>query len=156
MAKPSFVYVTYISTTPEQFWNALLDGEMTRQYWGLARNVSDWKVGSPWQHQDYEDPAMVKVVGKVVESVPPRRRVHTWASPADAADEAKHSRVTFEIEPFMQSVRLTVTHSELEPDSDMFRGITHGWPAILSSLKALLETSRPLPMTTRRWGGRPA
>ena len=65
-------------------------------------------------------------------------------------------RVTFEIEPFMEFVRLTVTHSELEPDSDMLRGITLGWPAVLSSLKTLLETGRPLPMMTRRWGGRPA
>jgi uncharacterized protein YndB with AHSA1/START domain len=117
-----------------------MDGEMTKQYCGLARNVTGWKVGSTWQHQDYEDTGSVKVVGKVVESVPPRRLVLTWPSPADAANEAKHSRVTFEIEPVMESVRLTVTESELEPDSDMLRGITQGWPAILSGLKTLLET----------------
>jgi uncharacterized protein YndB with AHSA1/START domain len=152
MDKPSFVYVTYIATTPEKLWNALMDGEMTKQYWGLARNVSDWKVGSTWQHQDYDDPSLVKVVGKVVESAPPRRLVLTWAYPADAANESKHTRVTFEIEPFMETVRLTVTHSDLEPRSEMQRGITQGWPGVLSGLKTLLETGKPM-MPPRRWGG---
>jgi uncharacterized protein YndB with AHSA1/START domain len=156
MDKPKFVYVTYIATTPDKLWNALMDSEMTKQYWGRARNVSDWKVGSTWQHQDYDDPGMIKIAGTVVESNPPRRLVLTWASPADTANEAKHSRVTFEIEPFMDAVRLTVTHEELEPGSEMLHGITQGWPAILSSLKTLLETGEPMQMTTRRWGGPPA
>lgn len=153
MDRPQFVYVIYIATTPEKLWNALVDGEMTKQYWGRARNESDWKAGSPWRHQDYDDPNMVKVVGQVIESTPPRRLVLTWAAPADAASKAKHSRVTFDIEPFMDAVRLTVIHDELEPDK--FRSVTQGWPAILSSLKTLLETGQPMPMTTQRWGGPP-
>jgi uncharacterized protein YndB with AHSA1/START domain len=155
MNKPKFVYVTYIATTPEKLWNALIDGEMTKQYWGRARNVSDWKVGSTWQHQDYDDPGMVKVVGTVVESAPPWRLVLTWASPADVVKEASRSRVTFEIESMFDVVRLTVTHDELDPGSEMLRGITQGWPAILSSLKTLLETGQAMPMTTRRWGEPP-
>lgn len=156
MDRPEFVYVTYISTTPEKLWSALMDSEMTKRYWGYHRNVSDWEVGSTWSHQDYDDESIVDIVGKVVESTPPRRLVLTWASPADEANEAKHSRVTFEIEPFLDAVRLTVTHDELEPGSEMLHGITQGWPAVLSSLKTLLETGRPMPMTTRRWGGPPA
>ena len=54
MKKPDYVYVTYISTTPEKLWAALIDSEMTKQYWGVKKNVSDWKVGSPWEHQDYD------------------------------------------------------------------------------------------------------
>jgi uncharacterized protein YndB with AHSA1/START domain len=69
----------------------------------------------------------------------------TWAYPADEAHEEKHSRVTFEIEPFRDVVRLTVTHDHLEPDSDMLRSITGGWPKVLSSLKSLLESGNPLP-----------
>lgn len=150
-AKPAFVYVTYISTTPEKVWQALTDGELTKQYWVRHRNASDWKVGSTWKHQDYDDPSIVDIVGTVVESTPPRRLVITWAFPADEANPAKHSRVTFDIEPFMDAVRLTVTHDELEPDSPMLKGVTSGWPIILSSLKTLLETGAALPMTTRRW-----
>jgi uncharacterized protein YndB with AHSA1/START domain len=156
MTKPTFVYVTYISTTPEKVWNALTDGEMTKQYWVRHRNASDWKVGSTWQHQDYDDPAIVDIVGTVVESTPPRRLVITWAFPADAADKTKHSRVTFEIEPSMDAVRLTVTHDELDEDSPMLNGVSRGWPLVLSSLKTLLETGHALPATTRRMTAPPA
>jgi uncharacterized protein YndB with AHSA1/START domain len=140
MSKPSFVYVTYIKSTPEKIWQAITDGELTHRYWGNRRNDSDWKVGSEWRHEDYDNPSLLDIVGTVVESDPPRHLVITWAFPKDSADPEKVSRVTFDIEPFPDVVRLTVTHSELEPDSDMLRGITRGWPLVLSSLKSFLET----------------
>ena len=154
MDKPKVVYVTYINNTPEKVWNALLDGEMTKLYWGHSRNVSDWKVGSPWRHEDYADPSLVDVAGKVVESSPPRRLVLTWGKPADGGNPAKHSRVTFEIEPFFDAVKLTVIHDEFEPGFDI-TPVSQGWPGILSSLKTLMETGRPMSMTTRRWAGPP-
>ena len=126
MSKPQFVYVTYISTTPEKLWNALTDGELTKQYWVRHRNASDWKPGSPWRHEDYDNPNLVDIAGQVVESTPPRRLVLTWANPSELADPAKVSRVTFEIEPFKGVVRLTVTHEELEPGSQMAQGHHHG------------------------------
>ena len=146
MAKPEFVYVTYIATTPEKLWQALLDGEITRQYWGY-RNVSDsWKVGSTWRHERaHDDSGMVALVGKVVEFSPPRRLVLTWSVPADAANESRHSRVTFDIEPLSDTVRLTITHDQLEPGSEMERSIAEGWPKVLSNLKTLLETGHTLP-----------
>ena len=153
MPDARFVYVTYIQTTPEKLWAALFDPEMTRQYWGYHRNVSDWKAGSAWRHEDYEDAGRVAVVGRVLEIDPPRRLVLSWAAPGEAGDETKPSRVTFEIEPQFAAVRLTVLHEELEPDSKMLHGVSQGWPAILSSLKTLLETGQPMPMTARRWGG---
>jgi uncharacterized protein YndB with AHSA1/START domain len=144
MDKPQFVYVTYISTTPEKLWNALIDPELTRRYWD-RENISDWKPGSTWEHRRSDASRTVDLVGKVIESAPPRRLVLTWASPPDAGNSAKHSRVTFDIEPIDEMVRLTVTHDELEAGSEMLRGITQGWPRVLSSLKSLLETGRPLP-----------
>ena len=50
MSKPSFIYVTYIESTPEKVWQALTDSAFTRRYWVNHRNASDWKVGSPWRH----------------------------------------------------------------------------------------------------------
>ena len=89
---------------------------------------------------------MLKLVGKVAESEPPRRLVITWARPADAENPAKHSRVSFDIEPASDgTVRMTVTHSDLEPGSEMLSGISRGWPIVLSSLKSLLETGKALP-----------
>ena len=144
MDKPEFVYVTYVATSPEKLWNALFDPKMTAQYW-QHENISDWKPGSKWEHRESNKERTLKLVGKVIESSPPRRLVMTWAFPADAAHEEKHSRVTFEIEPLGNVVRLTVTHDRLEPDSEMLNGITEGWPKVLSSLKSLIETGKPLP-----------
>jgi uncharacterized protein YndB with AHSA1/START domain len=152
MTKPSFVYVTYIATTPEKVWQALVDTDVMRQYWvgpksDCARmNVSDWRPGSQWEHRRVEDPHTGDNVGKVVESVPPRRLVLTWARPQDAGDDSKHSRVSFDIEPHIDGlIRLTVTHEDLERDPQMLAGISGGWPMVLSNLKTLLETGRVLP-----------
>jgi uncharacterized protein YndB with AHSA1/START domain len=152
MSKPSFVYVIYIQTTPEKLWGALLDPEMTKDYWGRHRNVSDWKTGSAWRHEDYDDASNVRITGTVVESNPPHRLVLTWAPPEKKDDPSKRSRVTFDIEPVMSEVRLTVTHEDL--DEEMLRGVSSGWPAILSSLKTLLETGKAMPMTQKRWAGK--
>lgn len=143
MSKEKFVYVTYINATPEKTFQALVDGEMTRQYW-QHDNVSDWKPGSHWEHQRCNEAHTVDIVGEVVESTPPSRLVMTWASPENAADKAKHSRVAIDIEPVGAMVRLTVTHDELETGSDMLKGISNGWPRVLSSMKTFLETGSPL------------
>ena len=85
MKKPDYVYVTYIATTPEKLWRALIDTDVMREWWvdpkaGCARvNVSDWKPGSRWEHRRVDDAGTVDIVGKVVESSPPRRLVFTWA-----------------------------------------------------------------------------
>jgi uncharacterized protein YndB with AHSA1/START domain len=144
MDESQFVYVTYISTSPEKLWNALIDPKVTAKYW-QHENVSDWQLGSRWEHRSADKDRTLRLVGKVIESSPPRRLVLTWAFPADEVHEGKHSRVTFEIEPIGDVVRLTVTHDRLEPGSEMLEGITEGWPKVLSSLKSLLEVGRPLP-----------
>ena len=150
MSKPKFVYVTYIQSTPEQVFNALTDPEMTRDYWVRHRNASDWKVGSKWEHQDYDNASTVDIAGEVVERTPPTKLVITWAAPADIGNAAKTSRVTFLVEPSMGAVRLTVTHDELEPDSEMAKGVAAGWPMVLSSMKTLLESGAPMEMTKKR------
>ena len=149
MSKAQFVYVTYIAATPERIWTAITDPEFTKQYWD-AENISDWKAGSRWEHWRTDGPRTLAMVGKIVESAPPRRLVLTWAPPAEEANAAAHSRVTFEIEAIGDMARLTVTHDELEPGSAMLRGISDGWPRVLSSLKSFLETGRAL----RTWAGR--
>ena len=152
MTKPSFVYVSYIATTPEKVWQAFVDTDVMARYWvgataDCARvNVSDWKPGSPWEHQRVDASRTVDICGKVVEVDPPRRLVYTWSRPADANDEAKHSRVSIDIAPHIEGlVRLTVSHEDLERDPDMLAGISGGWPMVLSNLKTLLETGSPLP-----------
>jgi uncharacterized protein YndB with AHSA1/START domain len=144
MDKQEFVYVTYIATSPEKLWNALIDPETTEKYW-QHHNLSDWRSGSPWEHRDCNAQRTLRLVGKVLESSPPRRLVITWAAPDDADRDEGQSRVAFDIEPTRDIVRLTVTHDHLDPGSEMLRGITDGWPKVLSSLKSLLERGKPLP-----------
>jgi uncharacterized protein YndB with AHSA1/START domain len=137
--KTSFVYVTYIRSTPEKVFEALTKPEIARRYWG-HENVSDWKPGSGWEHVRADEQRTVQVVGKVVEVVPPVRLVITWANASQAADPASYSRVSFDVAAYEEMVRLTVTHDELEAGSGMAKGIQQGWPIVLSSLKSLLET----------------
>jgi uncharacterized protein YndB with AHSA1/START domain len=149
MKKPDYIYVIYIEAPVEKVWDALIDPEMTKDYWGRHRNASDWKVGSRWQHEDYDDPSKVAVAGTVVESDRPHRLVLTWARPESLGNPTKVSRVTFTIEEQFGTAKLTVTHSDL--DEEMRKAISGGWPPILSSLKTMLETGASLPMTRRNW-----
>jgi uncharacterized protein YndB with AHSA1/START domain len=137
--KTSFVYVTYIRSTPEKVFEAITKPEIARRYWG-HENVSDWKVGSRWEHVRAIAQRSVELVGKVVEVSAPKRLVMTWANASQESDPAAYSRVTFDLVPYEGMVRLTVTHDELEAGSGMAKGIQQGWPAVLSSLKSMLET----------------
>ncbi|MBP5858826.1 SRPBCC family protein [Marivibrio halodurans] len=139
----SFVYVTYILSTPEKVFEAITKPDVARRYWG-HENVSDWEAGSRWEHIRADDARTVELVGTVVETLPPRRLVITWANASQADDPAAYSRVTFEIVDYEGMVRLTVTHDELEAGSAMANGIGRGWPVVLSSMKSLLETGHGL------------
>jgi uncharacterized protein YndB with AHSA1/START domain/DNA-binding transcriptional ArsR family regulator len=135
--RPTFVYVTYIESTPEKVWRALTDADLTGEYWG-HRNVSDWQVGSRWEHQRTDGSGIADVVGEVLVSDPPRRLVTTW----DGADEP--SQVTFDIGRYEEIVRLTVTHENLADERE-HEDVAGGWSAVLSNLKTMLETGHPLP-----------
>ena len=54
------------------------------------------------------------------------------------------SRVTFVLEAYGKLTKLTLTHEDFAEDSIVLDGISKGWPAIMSSLKSLLETGTAL------------
>ena len=147
MTRTEHVYVMFIDSTPKKIYDAIVKPEFARQYW-YHENVSDWKPGSSWEHRDGET-GKVKIVGKVVEAQPPSRLVITWAGAKEAANPDAYSRVTFEVEPIDGMVKLTVTHDQLVAGSDMEKGVTSGWPRVLSSLKTFLETGKPLPIWSK-------
>ncbi|MDP2121520.1 MAG: SRPBCC family protein [Hoeflea sp.] len=139
----SFVYVTYIRSTPEKVFEAITRPDIARRYWG-HENVSDWNPGSQWQHIRANDDRTVELVGEVIEIAPPSRLVISWANASQASDPDAYSRVTFDIVEYDTMVRLTVSHDDLVKDSGMANGISKGWPAVLSSLKSFLETGTPI------------
>jgi len=138
-----FLYTTYIRSTPQKVWDAITNPEFARQYWGHG-NVSDWKPGSKWDMVRGDGSGIIQTTGEVLESHPPRRLVISWVDPSKAADRSEYSRVTFEIEVVKDAVRLDVFHNELKPGSDMAKGISNGWPRVLSGLKSFLETGTGL------------
>jgi uncharacterized protein YndB with AHSA1/START domain/DNA-binding transcriptional ArsR family regulator len=139
---PSYVYVTYIESSPERVWEALTDPDLTAQYWGHS-NVSDWRPDSPWEHRRVDGSGIADVVGTVLESVPPRLLAMTFDAPGEAPPQGP-SKVTFDIEPYHEIVRLTVTHENLA-DDEAREAVSGGWPAVFANLKSLLETGHVLP-----------
>ena len=142
MSKPQFVYTTYIETTAEKLWHALTDGDFTERYWFGHRITSDWKVGSAYGFTNQGKPM---VEGKVLVSDPPRRLAYTWYNRKEEAKGEGTSRVTFDLEPRGNVVKLTVIHDELGEDGKTLRDISGGWPLVIASLKSMLETGKPLP-----------
>jgi uncharacterized protein YndB with AHSA1/START domain len=142
--KPKTVYVTYIAATPQQVWDALTQPEFTRQYFaGFAIDVEPREGGA--FRMLYPD-GRVHIAGRVIEWSPPRRFACTWVVEGMAEfRDLPECLVTYEIEPAGESVQLTMTeaHSWDVPD-DLLSGGRAGWPAILSSLKSVLETGKPL------------
>jgi uncharacterized protein YndB with AHSA1/START domain len=142
MSKPSFVYVTYIRSTPEQVWQALTDPNVTERYWYGYRVAADGKAG---EHMTAIDPAGKEVHHDVIlVSDPPRRLSYAWRPLYDEYKHERPSRVTIDITPLKDQVRLTVVHDDFDEGSVVLEKIKGGWPAVLSSLKTYLETGRAL------------
>ena len=139
MARSTFVYVTYIRTTPEKLWSALTDPQFQRQYWFGMHCESGWTPGSPWQL--ISSSGQVFDAGEIVESVPPRRLVIRWQhqNKPELKDEGP-SLCAMELEPAAGAVKLTITHTIEREGSKLIEAVSGGWPKVLSNLKSLLET----------------
>jgi uncharacterized protein YndB with AHSA1/START domain len=147
--RPKFVYVIYIRTTPEKLWRALTEPELTRQYWAGTWQESDWQVGAAWRIVMPD--GRIADTGEIVEIEPCRRLVLTWRNEFRPELHAEcYSRLTYALELQGDMVKLTVTHDIAKLASKFIEAVSNGWPAILSSLKSLLETGEPLE-ATRRW-----
>ncbi|NEW06814.1 ATPase [Paenibacillus sp. SYP-B3998] len=145
MNKTSFVYTTYIATTPEKLWAALTNSEFTKQYFFGREIVSDWQVGSSFKLMNKDK---VDHYGEVLVCEPYRLLTVTW-SVKDVEGE-RMSKVSYELTPLNSTVKLTLLHEDLlekdiRKDEGKIEGFNNGWPVILSNLKSLLETGNILP-----------
>jgi uncharacterized protein YndB with AHSA1/START domain len=143
---PSTVYITYIASSPGKVWEALTSAEFTRKYFGGFAIEVEPREGGTFLLR-YPD-GRVHMSGRVVEWSPPRRFSCTWlVEGTPDFRELPECLVTYDIEQAGGAVKLTMTeaHSWQVPDEILAGGRT-GWPAILSSLKSVLETGKPLDM----------
>lgn len=139
MARSTFVYVTYIRTTPERLWSALTDGDFMKRYWFGTHCESHWTAGSPWK-MVYPD-GTITDSGEIVEADPPRRLVIRWQNQFRPEFKAEgDSLCTMELEPSGTAVKLSITHSIEREPSKLIVAVSGGWPKIISNLKSLLET----------------
>src|SRR5687768_6068630 len=104
------VFEIYIKTTPERLWEAITNGEMRRKYNFGVGITSDWSPGS--RYESVHPGAGISIAeGENVEVDPPRRLVQSLTALwSDDVKSEGTSRVTWEIEPVVDSCRLTVIH----------------------------------------------
>ena len=135
----TFIYSTYINTTPEKLWEALTNSEFTRQYWGGLTIETDWKVGSPIRFIQAEFRKMPDKTGKVLKFDPPKLLSYTGIGAA----QNEEAVVTFEIIRMLPSqVRLNLKHENI--DEKQTANVREGWYAFMSSLKTMLESGAAL------------
>src|ERR1700739_1396572 len=145
MARSTFVYVTYIRTTPEKLWSALTDDvEFMKQYWFWVHCESQWTAGSSWKmvHPD----GRILDAGEIVEAERPKRLVIRWRHQDKPELKAEgESLCTMELEPSGPAVKLSITHTIEREPSKFIEAVSGGWPKVISNLKSLLAPgSTPL------------
>jgi uncharacterized protein YndB with AHSA1/START domain len=142
--KPATVYTIYIASTPEKVWHALTSAEFSRKYFfGNAVEV-DLKVGGAYIVRAPDGSRHIG--GEVIECVPPRKLTITFNVDWPALiEKLGPTLVSYEIEAAGEAVKLTLTEAhDRTLSDDILSGGRQGWPAILSSLKSLLETGQAL------------
>ena len=142
--KPMTVYTIYIASTPERVWEALTRSEFSRKYFFGNSVEIDLRVGGAYIVRTPD--GALHISGEVIECVAPRKLTVTFnVNWPELVEKLGPTLVSYEIELAGEAVRLTMTESHDRPlDEDILSGGRQGWPAILSSLKSLLETGQVL------------
>lgn len=152
MARSTFVYVSYIRTTPEKLWSALTDTSLMSQYWFGNHCESAWTPGSSWKNVAPDGQILDE--GEILEAERPRRLRIQWRhahKPELRAEGA--SQCTMDLEPFGTAIRLSISHCIEREQSRLIEAVAGGWPKVVSNLKSLLETgsialNEPYPIET--------
>lgn len=139
MTRSTFVYVTYIRTTPEKLWSALTDADFMKQYWFGMHCESGWTAGSPWKLVSGD--GEIYDAGEIVEAEPPKRLVIRWQHQKKPELKAEGASLcTMELEQDGKAVKLSITHTVEREPSKLVEALSGGWPKVISNLKSLLET----------------
>lgn len=139
-----YSYELYIAAPAAKVWKGLIDGEATKQYVYGTRLQSTLKQGAPYAYIGDGD---FKVVdGRILEVEPEKRLVMTWSAHWDeSVAKDPPSRVTYQLTPVDPgTTKLSLVHDDFAAETPTYTGSVAGWPLMLSSLKSLLETGKPI------------
>ena len=144
MAESRFLYISYIRAPAQKVFAALTDPAQNKLFWSGYHQESSWQEGADFAIVGPEGNAWD--TGKVLEFDPPRHFAVTWHHQHDAAMKAEgESTCSFDVEALSDTLtKLTVTHTMPLAESKLIGAVSTGWPMIMSSLKSLLETGKPL------------
>ena len=139
------VYHIFIKATAVQIWDAITRPELTSLYFHGSRVETTGEAGTAIRYYA-PDGSTLWGDEKVLESDPPRLLVVSWRSLFDPELAVEQpSRVSWEIESQEGGLsKLTVTHDRLEGSPKTAQSVAGGWMFILSGLKTVLETGKPL------------
>ncbi len=142
--KPMTVYTIYIASTPEKVWEALTSAEFSRKYFFGNSVEVEQRLGGAYIVRTPD--GALHISGEVIECAPPNRLTVTFnVNWPQLIEKLGPTLVTYEIEQAGDAVRLTMSEAHDRPLSDdILSGGRQGWPAILSGLKSVLETGKPL------------
>jgi uncharacterized protein YndB with AHSA1/START domain len=138
-------YELYIGATAAKVWKGLVDSDMTKQYVHGTRLKSKLEKGAQYAYLGDGDFNVVD--GKILEIEPEKRLVMTWSAHwGESVANDRASRVTYELaESAPGATKLSVLHDDFDGETATYTESVVGWPLILSGLKTLLETGKPLP-----------
>jgi uncharacterized protein YndB with AHSA1/START domain len=142
--KPTLVYTIYIASNPSKVWQALTSAEFSRSYFFGNSVEVDLRVGGAFIVRQADGKPHIS--GEVIECELEKKLTVTFNVNWPALiEKLGPTLVTYEIEQAGDAVKLTLTEAHDRPLSDdILSGGRSGWPAIMSSLKSLLETGKPL------------
>ena len=145
MSDPDYIHVVYIRAPIEKVWSAITDNQSERAWWWESHHESDFRPGSKLIYRRH---GKIDVEGEILEVDPPNRLTHTFrvGGPGPQHDEG-YTKVEYTLETTDGVTKLTVTHSGFVANSKLRQGVSGGWPAILSSLKSMLETGEAIVYT---------
>ncbi|HSY98755.1 MAG TPA: SRPBCC domain-containing protein [Terriglobales bacterium] len=145
MAKDlAYAYKIYIGAPVAKVWKGIVDGEMTKHYVYGTRLNSKLTKGTPYAYVG--DGGFKVVDGEILDIETEKRLVMSWNAHWDeSVAKDRPSRVTFELSAAGPSTtKLHLVHDDFDGQTSTYSGSVEGWPLMMSSLKSLLETGKPL------------
>lgn len=144
-ATPDHVYQVIINVSPAIVWNAIIDGDITENYFYGTRVESIWEEGAEikYLHGD----GGVASEG-VILAIDPGTMVDMtfqalWDEDLIAEGPA---REIWRVEDFNGAAKLTIELYDTPQGSKTYSDFTVGFPYIVSGMKTYLETGKSLPI----------